>query len=318
MSVGPTVLIVRFSALGDVILTTPVVRAVQSALPDANITFVTKEPYRELLGHQSTINRVVALQPGETVRHLAQRIGPGFDHAFDLQNSLRSRALRRHVTATWRSGSKPRLDRFRSIWLGQAASTTHMIDRHLATAAEIVGTGADNRPVLDYPDLGEGSLDLAPGRIVALAPGAAHRSKRWSTRHWFELAETISRSGWTPVMIGLRSDADDFDGIAAATAWHLSLSETVALLARCEAAVAHDSGLMHAAGAVGTPVVSIFGPTSSELGFRPMGGAHAIVEQTMPCHPCSSFGGHDCPAGHHRCMDAITPGEVHTALEQIA
>jgi heptosyltransferase-2 len=316
MSVGPTVLIVRFSALGDVILTTPVIRAIRTAHPEATVTFVTKGPYRELLEAQSTIDRVVALEGGESARSLVRRIGASFDYALDLQGSLRSRAVRFLIKADWTLSSKPRLDRLRSIWLGQDVESQHMVNRHLEAAREIVGSTPATRPILETPPEGPPAPRGLDTRI-ALAPGASHRSKRWDRSSWFDLAKSLNEAGWSPIMVGLEADQRNFIGIQADSAWHLSLTETVELLANCRGVIALDSGLMHAAGAVGTPVVAMFGPTSPDLGFAPMGSGHQVVVPKISCHPCSGFGGSDCPAGHHRCLTGIMPATVQAALEQV-
>ena len=98
-------------------------------------------------------------------------------------------------------------------------------------------------------------------------------------------------------------------------AGRLGLQGTGALLRRAVAVVSGDTGVMHMAAAVGTPVVALFGPTVRPFGFFPYTSRAEVIELGLPCRPCSSKGGPRCPLGHHRCMLNITPDLVHAALQ---
>jgi heptosyltransferase-2 len=90
-----------------------------------------------------------------------------------------------------------------------------------------------------------------------------------------------------------------------------------ALLGRLSALVTNDSALMHAAAAVGTPVIALFGPTVTEFGFAPAGPGHRILERSLDCRPCSVHGSAHCPRGHFRCLKEIAPEDVLEALNTI-
>jgi heptosyltransferase-2 len=97
------------------------------------------------------------------------------------------------------------------------------------------------------------------------------------------------------------------------------LETTSACLARLAAVLTNDSGLMHAAAAVGTPVVAIFGPTVRSFGFTPVGEGHLVLEaRELGCRPCSLHGGPRCPRGHFHCMLEVTPEMAWNALETVS
>jgi heptosyltransferase-2 len=96
------------------------------------------------------------------------------------------------------------------------------------------------------------------------------------------------------------------------------LGLAAALLRGARAAVANDSGLMHLATAVGTPVVALFGPTAPTFGYAPYRSPARVLEVALPCRPCTVFGGAHCPMRHHRCMIDLDPERVAAALESLA
>ncbi|HJS47025.1 MAG TPA: glycosyltransferase family 9 protein, partial [Gemmatimonadales bacterium] len=94
-----------------------------------------------------------------------------------------------------------------------------------------------------------------------------------------------------------------------------SLQGTGALLAAAAAAAAGDTGVMHMATAVGTPVVALFGPTVRQFGFFPYRARALVLERELSCRPCTFHGSARCPLGHHRCLRDISPEEVARGVE---
>lgn len=157
--------------------------------------------------------------------------------------------------------------------------------------------------------------------FVVLAPGSVWATKRWP--YFRELTERISRSH-PVVVIGGRTDGRLLLQIHPASApcldlvGQLSIRESAAIIARASVAVTNDSAPQHLAGAVGTPVVAIFGPTSVEAGFGPRGPHDVTVGlPDVPCRPCSTHGRRRCPRGHHRCMRDLSVDIVLQNVERI-
>jgi len=103
----------------------------------------------------------------------------------------------------------------------------------------------------------------------------------------------------------------------ACAAGDFDLPGSGALIKRSRALVAGDTGLMHLATAVGTPVVALFGPTVERFGFFPYHAKSVVVQRDLPCRPCSAHGGPTCPLTHHRCMQDVLPAELLEALRRL-
>lgn len=275
------------------------------------------------------------MEPQETVRQVAERIrAVRYSHMLDLHGNLRTLALRRLAPGPWTTFSKRRLPRAvlivtkRNFYGGPSP----MAERYFE-AAHGLDVKPDGEPPEFFlaPEAEEGVADrlneLGLGNgpaLVAIAPGAAHATKRWPPLSWIALARELRGTGAEIVVLGGEEDATLAKWIAAAApgavsvAGVLSLQETGAVLRRSAALISGDTGVMHMATGVGTPVVALFGPTVREFGFFPYGTKRAaVVELTLGCRPCSTKGGSRCPLGHHRCMREIPPDAVLHALRTV-
>ena len=153
--------------------------------------------------------------------------------------------------------------------------------------------------------------------MAALAPGAAHATKRWPIAHWIALAQRLRAAGYAVVAVGGPDDRGLAQQVAVdSPAGEFSLQETGALLARARVVVSGDTGVMHMATGVGTPVVALFGPTVEQFGFFPYRARSIVVQRDLACRPCSSSGTAVCPLGHHRCLVDIPPADVADAVER--
>jgi heptosyltransferase-2 len=149
---------------------------------------------------------------------------------------------------------------------------------------------------------------------IAIAPGARHWNKRWPAEHYRELAIKLIERGYNITFYGSKSEIELIDHIRAglpakghhSLAGELDLAETAHLIGTCGVAITNDSGLLHVAEAVGTPVISMFGPTVRQFGFAPR-AANAIVLEVggLYCRPCTAIGLGYCPEKHFRCMREI-------------
>lgn len=331
-STSPNVLAVRFSSIGDILLTTPLLRAIRRSRPDAHVTVLTKRENVPLLSHNPHVHRVLGLAPGRSLFGLAAELrGDRYTHLLDLHDNLRSRALRVLVPGRWRSYPKHRLARALLI---RAKRNRYRDRRPVAeryfSAARALGVSPDGCPPEFFlgPEAGEqvsawlSSVGLeTESSIVAMAPGAAHATKRWPLDHWRTLVQMNVKDGFAVVVVGGPADAalgaalaDAGRGRVVSAAGIFGLQATGALLQRSRALVSGDTGVMHMATGVGTPVLGLFGPTVEAFGFFPYARTAAVLELPLPCRPCTAQGGPRCPLGHHRCMVDIGPGAVYDAL----
>jgi heptosyltransferase II len=329
---SPDVLVVRFSAIGDILLTTPLLRAIRARYPGARIAVLTKESYVPLLSHNPHVSEVLPVAPHEGVLAIAERIrGVRYSHLLDLHANLRSHALRRLAPGPWRSYEKRTLDRALLITAKRDRYGTNVpiAERYFEAAKELevepdggppdffLSEEADCRAAerLDAVGLGR------ERPIVAIAPGAAHATKRWPVEHWIELVGRITPTGADVAILGGADGAEPAAAIASAAganvanlAGALGLQETGAVIRRSEVLISGDTGVMHMATGVGTPVVALFGPTVRQFGFFPYRSPSSVVELELPCRPCSAHGTRRCPLGHHHCMRQLVPDLVFPAL----
>ena len=322
------VLIVRFSSIGDVVLTTPLVRALRRRHPDAELLYVTKRALAPLVSDNPHLSRVVALEAHEPVHHLAARLRAlAPTHGLDLHGSLRSIALRALVPGRWAGyrKRKPARTMLIATKLDLYRDAVPVAERYFE-AARLLDVRPDGGPPEFH--LGNGARErvgawlaergLAGTALAALAPGAAHATKRWPARHGIELVGRLRAAGLEPVVVGGPGDRGVAQQLPApSAAGELSLQETGALLARARVVVSGDTGVMHMATGVGTPVVALFGPTVGRFGFLPYRARATVLERDLSCRPCSAMGSARCPKGHHRCLEEIAAADVSGAVERL-
>lgn len=332
---SPNVLAVRFSSIGDILLTTPLLRAIRRSHPGGRVTVLTKRAYLPLLSHNPHVHRVIGLAPNRSLTSLAAELrGEDYTHLLDLHDNLRSRLLRLLVPGRWRTYPKHRMARELLI----RAKRNRYRDRRPVperyfSAARDLQVAPDGAPPEFFVGqeatqeaaawLASAGLQAEPN-IVAVAPGAAHATKRWPVGHWRGLIERIAKDGCAVAILGGADDAglgaelaSASGGRVASAAGIFGLQVTGALLQRARGLVSGDTGVMHMATGVGTPVVALFGPTVEAFGFFPYTRKACVLELPLPCRPCTSQGGPRCPLGHHRCMVDIEPGPVYDALRRL-
>jgi len=312
------VLVVRFSSLGDVVLTTPLLRALKRAHPACDITFATKAAYAPLFEHDPHVGRVVGLASGESVAAFSARLDPkGYDRCVDLHGSVRSLALRAWVRGTWTTYRKRRLARAALVHFGvRSESVTPVAERYFSAVRDLGVTPDGDRASVTWSAEADTTARAiaAPGCVV-LAPGSAHATKRWPAAHWDALAGRLLAAGLTVVATGAKHERRSFTNSRVIDAFGAPLLVTAALMARARVTVANDSGLLHLATAAGCPVVGLYGPTVRAFGFHPYKARGTTLERSMPCRPCSAHGGASCPRGHHRCLADIVPEAVFAAVQ---
>jgi lipopolysaccharide heptosyltransferase II len=331
---SPNILAVRFSSIGDVLLTTPLLRAIRHRHPAARLTVLTKQTYAPLLSHNPNVSQLLAPTANHSLPRLAAELRSArYTHLLDLHDSARTRALRILVPGRWSTYPKHRLARAALIHgkrnfyrdIRPVAERYFDAARHLdvvpdAEPPDFFLAPEAEREVAQW--FGGGTL-LPDRPTVAIAPGAAHATKRWPVEHWRQLVQQVATRGLQVVIVGSADDAAVAAAIAqgsgsglANVAGRFGLQGTGALLRRSAAVVSGDTGVMHMATAVGTPVIALFGPTVRAFGFFPYSDRAQVLELGMSCRPCSSKGGPRCPLGHHLCLRNIGPEAVYQALSR--
>ena len=327
-------LVIQTAFLGDVILSTGLLSAL--AERHGPVDVVTTPAAAPLLETHPAVRAVVPYDKHGAGRgidgffRLVRALkGRGYARAFLPHRSLRSALLARLAGIPERIGFAGGPGSWSYTRRIPMPLEGHDAERQLALATEGQGGGgaagkkarvslgitAEDREVAGRW-LREHGI---PDGFVALAPGSI-----WGTKRWPGYATLAGRIEGPVVVIGGPGDAalatnvtEAAPGRAHSAAGELSLRATAALLERARLLVTNDSAPLHLAGAVGTPVVAVFGPTVPSFGFGPRGPRDRIVERDgLACRPCSRHGPQVCPLGHHRCMNEIAVEEVMAAVSR--
>lgn len=164
------------------------------------------------------------------------------------------------------------------------------------------------------------SIPSETGPILTLCPGAEFGpSKRWPTSHYATIAQEKLQKGWSVFLLGSKKDAAVVEEIQTQTQHACidltatSLGEAIDLLSLTTAVVTNDSGMMHIAAALNKPLIALYGSTDPSF-TPPLHPQAQSLRLGLPCSPCFK---RDCPLGHHRCMEELSPNQVLTALEAI-
>lgn len=319
------VLIIRLSSIGDIVLTSPIVRSLRRCLPEAELHYLTKQAFVPLVAHDPRIARVHAFAGdlGATVEALRAE---GFDWILDLHRSIRSRIVRLRLGLPGSTYSKDRWPVLLHTKLGLGSlPQVHTVERY-ARALEPLGCGLDDGGLEFFiPDdmrrLGaERMRDAFPAPPVAVVLGGNYATKRWPREYFVELLNGLR----APVLlVGGKAEAEDAAWIKARlevpcmdAVARYGLLETAALLPHARLVLTHDTGYMHIATALGCKVFSLWGNTVPELGFAPYKALHSVIieRKDVSCRPCTKLGYDSCPKGHFRCMRDLSPSEVLQAV----
>lgn len=321
------ILAIRFSSIGDILLTTPLLRAIRARYPAAHLAFLTKEQFAPLMSDNPRLNQVITLGPGESLGGLAGRLrSERFSHVLDLHRSLRTRGLRLLVPARWSGYRNHRLAREALI-----RTKRNLYPRDIPVPERYFDAARrlDVHPVGEPPEFFLNAEALANARawlaarsdqaspLVAVAPGAAHNTKRWPVEYWRALVEKLVARDFRVIVVGGAEDRAIAEQVTAAgggralnAAGEFGLQGTGALIANSRLLVSGDTGVMHMATGVNTPVIALFGPTVRAFGFFPYTRRAVVLERDMDCRPCTAWGTERCPLGHHRCLREILADEV--------
>jgi heptosyltransferase-2 len=315
-----------------VLLLTPLIRALRARHPAATLTALTKQEWAPLLSANPHLDQVATIARGQSLVPLARALrSVNFTHRLDLHASVRSRMLRLLVPGTWHGFDARRKEREALIRRREWRYRDHVpVAERYSEAAASLDVAPDGKPAeLFVSPAAEARAEEWLGRhglgqeLVVCAPGAAHATKRWPMPHWHQLMAMLTARGLVPVVIGGPAERETgrdlvrrSEGRAASAAGDLDLQATAALLRRARVAISGDTGAMHMATAVGTPVLALFGPTVEAFGFFPYRATAEVLQRELECRPCSSKGTPRCPLGHHRCMEELLPADVMDRVER--
>lgn len=341
-------LVVRFSALGDVTLLVPVLRELQASQPGLAITLISR-PFLEPLFRPLSIDFFPAqLQDrhrgftgmNRLVRDLQRRYPGEKLQLIDQHSVLRSHILSslfrlRGIPVSRLQKDRPARRKLTRSPPKQLHPLPQVTERYAATFAR-AGFPLARRPNVDaglhYPlDSPAASWwEQHRERInIGIAPFAQHSSKQWPLEQWRPLwAKWKKQPGLKLWLFGGPAEQEQLRQLGQemrlpyeVVAGRFSLDQEIALMAQLQALISMDSSNLHLGVLSGTPVISIWGGTHPAAGFYPLGPSNAlrveIPQEELPCRPCSIYGRKDCPRGDFACLNWIEPAQVRKRLCQI-
>jgi len=332
LGAAPRILIVRLSALGDTLMTTPVAQALRETFPNAHIGWVVESRCADVIDGNPYIDRVHKWDKTlsgliSVVREIRRE---SYEVALDVQGLLKSAVIPWLARIPYRVGfidARENAFRFLTHPLPAPPPAPFVSGRNLQLL-EALGIPIDpSRHRLYFPlnDLNRqtarlklASLGLEPKRFAALAPATTRPQKHWLEERWSRLAERLWKDLEMPsVLLGGPSDKTLLERIAKRCSTplpvicDLSLKDAVAVIELASALVGPDSFPIHAALAVGTPAVALFGP-NDPFRFKSEPGI-TVLEHDLPCRPCRR---RPTCGGAFTCMALITVDEVLEAVEK--
>jgi ADP-heptose:LPS heptosyltransferase len=307
------VLIIRFSSIGDIVLTSPVPRCIRKQYPDSVIHYLTKAPFRSLLENSPYIDKIFTITSKADER-ISQLQAENYDHIIDLHNNIRSLQVRKALQKPSTVFRKLNLKKWLLVnFKIDLMPAQHVVDRYLETVQKL-GVSNDHQG-LDYfiPEKDELPLDTLPSTFgkgyIAFVIGAKHGTKQLPTDKLIRICKQLRKP---IVLLGGKEDQELAAAVTTAVGENCfnacgryNLNQSASLVRQSETVISHDTGLMHIAAALGKRVISVWGNTVPALGFSPYkpGQGSVMLEVTgLDCRPCSKIGYNKCPEGHFRCM----------------
>ena len=321
MSFDQKILVIRFSSIGDIILATSPLKTIRKTFPDAQINFLTLENFAPLLEFHPDIDRLIPFSKkmsGLDLWRIADYIRKQkYSTIFDLHNSLRSNIITFRTTSPVLQLKKPRWKRFMLFQFHQNEfaeyfSTLKMYHEHLGDIWKVGDTIPGTSLIVTDHEKAKATELVNINDFITIIPGAAWGQKQWSAKKYVEFIQTVEKP---VVLLGAKKDKICFK-IAEKVpsvlnlAGKTSLRQAMAVLSNSFHVVGSDTGLTHAAEALGISVTMILGPTSPETGAGVHLDKSTNLETELWCRPCSQNGKLPCYQKTQVCMDSISVPDV--------
>ena len=308
-------LIVRFSSIGDIVLTTPVIRCLKQQLDQVEIHYLTKQKFRTILSENPYIDQLHTIEKS-TSEIISQLKSLDFDYIIDLHNNIRTRTL------SWKIGVKtyrfPKLNIQKWIYVRfkiNLLPNIHIVERYFE-AVKSLSIKNDFLPcdyyigrkdIIDVIQV----LKIQPNSYVAFAIGAQFATKRLPN---YKIREICEKIALPIILLGGSEDEQNGKEIQSGLSHvtnacgKFSLGQSASIVQQAKTIITHDTGLMHIASAFEKHIVSIWGNTTPSIGmypYMPRKKDFSIHEvPNLSCRPCSKIGFNTCPKKHFKCMES--------------
>jgi len=311
---GMKVLVIRFSSIGDIVLTSPIVRTLKTA--QHAVHFVTKANFAGIVQSNPNIDKVFTFEKNisEVIPALKTE---QYDTIIDLHHNIRSLRLKWALGVPSYSFPKLNWKKWQLVWMKRnRMPEVHVVDRYFKTLAPLSlqndGKGIDffitHQEEVDI----EKKFGFHTAGYISVAIGGQFSTKQMPVE---KMAEVLAKISYPIVLLGGKEDIKRADRLItllpekqiASACGRFSLQQSASIVKQSNVLITHDTGLMHIASAFEVPIISIWGNTVPDLGmypYRPNNKESFSIHevQDLSCRPCSKIGFKQCPKGHFRCM----------------
>lgn len=311
------ILIVRFSSIGDIVLTTPVVRCLKQQLNDVEIHFVTKKQFASVIHHNPYVDKLYTIEKStnEIIQDLKNE---NYDYVIDLHHNIRTLKLKLQLGKKSFSFNKLNYEKFLLVNLKRnKLPQKHIVDRYMDTVSSL-NVINDNKG-LDYFISEKDTVNVneaLPANFIngynVLVVGGSYFTKQIPIN---KLKEICENSSLPITLLGGKEDAHIAEQVQAVfkdktinLCGKLSLNQSASIIQQAQKVITSDTGLMHIAAAYKKDVISLWGNTVPEFGMGPyLAGENSLLLEVknLGCRPCSKLGYRKCPKGHFNCMNQI-------------
>ncbi len=330
------VLIIRFSSIGDIVLTTPVIRCLKQQHKNVEVHYLTKSSFKDVLIGNPYIDKL-HLFKDDLNAVIEELIAESFDFIIDLHNNLRTSRVKKALDVP--SAAYPKLNIKKWLYTNfklDVMPDQSIVERYFVPAAEIKvqndGRGLDYFVPKDVK-LSEDDIPMSHwSGFVGCVIGGSYATKKLPVEQWKKLCELIP---YPIILLGGPEDKEEGDLIASIdpiriynSCGKFALNESAELVRLSKVVLSNDTGLMHIAAAYKKPIISFWGNTSPEMGMfpyygynnfksRPLAQSIFVENKAISCHPCSKLGYKKCPKGHFKCMNSLDMANVAAETQKL-
>lgn len=312
------ILIIRFSSIGDIVLTSPVVRCLKKQLPDVELHYLTKPAFAGIVSANPYVTKTKVLDK-DWKKMMTDLKSEKYDLIVDLHHNLRTLRIKWNLSGVKAvSFNKLNYEKWLMVRFKiNKLPNLHIVDRYLQTV-QYLGVRNDDEG-LDFFIKGKEEMSIAnmlpvshQSDYIGIVIGASYETKQLPVSKLSELCQQLDQP---IVLLGGKEDMENGKQLAQLDPARIfdacgkfSLMESAFLVSQAEKIISHDTGLMHIAAAFQKPIVSIWGNTIPEFGMYPYYGKQKNQNinsevKNLPCRPCSKIGFHSCPKKHFQCME---------------
>jgi heptosyltransferase-2 len=321
-------LIIRFSSIGDVVLTTPVIRCLKTQVNNASVHFLIKPQFKTVIYQNPYLDKIHELNDDWT-EMINELKAEKFDYIIDLHHNLRTLRVKKDLNIPSVSFNKLNFRKLVFVKLKwNVMPQIHIIDRYMETVKQfgVYNDGAG----MDYfipkdEEVEENDIPAShQAGYIAIVIGASFYTKKMPV---YKLQELCGQINHPVILLGAREEFAVGQEIASVdpikiynACGKFSLNESADLVRKSKLVISHDTGLMHIAAALKKPVIAIWGSTTPSFGMVPYYGDTFLASHAKPyddvqvhklwCRPCTKMGRNHCPQGHFKCMKKISIDEI--------